>query len=144
MEVLKYYQKKGQHRVTPLPWLLMLLLSPLLFVNLSNSSMNKTKTTKEIAFADDITAAGKIKDHKCYWDEITTKGPNYGYYPKASKSHLIVKEKYINKARGAHNIKHINLWKLALRSYLSTDTRTKDRTRNFLIRSATAPQYIVS
>ena len=74
-----------------------LALTPLLrqliqFINEQNQK------TKEVAFADDITAADKIEDLKCYWDEITTKGPNYGYYPKASKSHLIVKEKYINKA----------------------------------------------
>ena len=63
-----------------------------------NEKNLKNQTTKEVAFADDITAAGKTEDLKCYRDEITTKGTNYGYYPKASKSHLIVKEKYINKA----------------------------------------------
>ena len=74
-----------------------LALTPLLrqliqFINEQN------QTTKEVTFADDITAAGKIEDLKCYWNEITKNGPNYGYYPKASKSHLIVKEEYINKA----------------------------------------------
>ena len=51
-------------------------------------------------------------------------------------------------SRGAQNILNTyNLWKLALRGHLNnTDSRTRDRTRNFLSqeqcrnRSATAPQ----
>ena len=34
---------------------------------------------------------------------------------------------------GANNIKHINLWKLALRGHLNTDAQASDRTRNFLL-----------
>ena len=34
---------------------------------------------------------------------------------------------------GTHNIKHINLWKLALRGHLDTDAQARDRTQNFLI-----------
>ena len=52
-----------------------LALIPLLrqliqFINEQNQK------TKEVAFADDITTGGKIEDLKCYWDEITTNGPN--------------------------------------------------------------------
>ena len=34
---------------------------------------------------------------------------------------------------GAHNIKHIDLWKLALRGHLNTDAQATDRTRNILL-----------
>ena len=33
----------------------------------------------------------------------------------------------------AHNIKHINLWKLALTGHLNTQHQARDRTRNFLL-----------
>ena len=46
--------------------------------------------SKEVAFADDLTAAGNIKQIKQYWELLLQVGPNYGYYPKLSKSHLIV------------------------------------------------------
>ena len=35
---------------------------------------------------------------------------------------------------GAHNIKHVNLWKLAMRGRLNT---ASDRTRNFLLKRTT-------
>ena len=39
---------------------------------------------------------------------------------------------------GAYNIKH-NLWKLALRGYLNTDSQARDATRTFLL-TRTMPQ----
>ena len=71
-----------------------LALTPL-FRQLIQFIDEQNQTNKEVAFADDITAACEIEDLKFYWDEITTKGPNYGYYPKESKSHLLVKEEDI-------------------------------------------------
>ena len=42
-------------------------------------------------FADDITAAGQIDGLRKWWDELTSIGPPFGYFPKPSKSQLIVK-----------------------------------------------------
>ena len=47
-----------------------------------------------MAFADDLTSAGKLEEIKIWWDTIMTAGPKYGYYPKPSKSFLIVKQHY--------------------------------------------------
>ena len=47
---------------------------------------------KEVALADDFTVAGKISSIKDYWSQLTSVVPKYGYFPKASKSYLIVKE----------------------------------------------------
>jgi len=53
------------------------------------------KNLNTTAFADDLTAAGSLEDIKTYWNELLGVGPTFGYFPKASKSHLIVKpEKY--------------------------------------------------
>ena len=41
--------------------------------------------TKHVAFADDLTGAGKLIQIKSWWDHLQTMGPKYGYYPKPSK-----------------------------------------------------------
>ena len=54
---------------------------------------------KQVAFADDINASGNLEGTREYWDKIASCGPKYGYFPKASKSWLIVKPQYEEKAR---------------------------------------------
>ena len=36
--------------------------------------------------------AGKLSSIKDYWSQLTFIGPKYVYFPKASKSYIIVKE----------------------------------------------------
>ena len=43
-------------------------------------------------YADDAAAAGSTANIRCWWDMITKAGPMFGYYPNASKTHLIVKQ----------------------------------------------------
>ena len=50
-------------------------------------------STKTAAYADDLTAAGKIIQLKNWWETLCMLSPKFGYYPEASKSWLIVKEK---------------------------------------------------
>ena len=50
-------------------------------------------STKTAAYADDVTAAGKIIQLKNWWKTLCILGPKFGYYPELSKSWLIVKEK---------------------------------------------------
>ena len=45
----------------------------------------------QIWFADDSSAAGKLEDLKLWWDRLKLDGPKYGYFPKPTKTHLIVK-----------------------------------------------------
>ena len=54
--------------------------------------------SKEVAFADDFTVAGKASEIKAYWDILQQQGFLFGYLPKPSKSYLIVKEQHYNKA----------------------------------------------
>ena len=46
---------------------------------------------KQVWFADDSTCGGKIHEVKRWWDKLNVMGPKYGYYPKPSKTILIVK-----------------------------------------------------
>ena len=58
------------------------------------------KAAKHIWFADDSGAAGKLKVKalKIWWDALQLSGPAYGYYPKPSKTWLIVKEEHKEEA----------------------------------------------
>ena len=47
---------------------------------------------KQIWYADDAAAVGKITDLRDWWDKLTTLGPRYGYFPNPSKTWLVTKE----------------------------------------------------
>ena len=64
---------------------------------------------RETAFADDITAAGKIDGLRKWWDELTTIGPPFGYFPKPSKSWLIVKPERYDEAVAMFNGTNIQI-----------------------------------
>ena len=64
---------------------------------------------KEVAFADDFTVAGKLSSIKDYWSQLTSIGPEYGYFPKASKSYLIVKEDQLPSAITLFHNSNVNI-----------------------------------
>ena len=47
---------------------------------------------KRVAYADDFTGIGALENLRSWWDLVVNHGPNIGYFPKPSKSILIVKE----------------------------------------------------
>ncbi len=53
---------------------------------------------KQVWFADDATAAGKLRALLQWWQHLTEIGPAFGYYPNASKTHLVVKPDLMNEA----------------------------------------------
>ena len=54
---------------------------------------------KQSWYADDSSVGGQLTDMKTMWDQLCTMGPKYGYYPQASKTILIVKERFEAKAK---------------------------------------------
>ena len=72
-------------------------VTPLLRL-LYDQTRTQNHTLKEVAFADDFTVAGKISEIKGFWNAITSSGPKYGYFPKAKKSYLIVKDTHLASA----------------------------------------------
>ena len=86
-----YYLKRAQHKVIHISGCLYSPNITTASVLLNFICINELNV-KEVAFADDFMVAGKISSIKDYWSQLTSIGPKYGYFPKTSKSYLIVKE----------------------------------------------------
>ena len=56
------------------------------------------ESAKQIWYADNATACGKIR---IWWDRIINKGPDYEYFPNATKTWLIVKEEKLDEVQSA-------------------------------------------
>ncbi len=54
---------------------------------------------KQVWWADDASAAGKLSSIKNWWNNISEIGPEYGYFPNAGKTWLIVKETHFEEAK---------------------------------------------
>ena len=82
------------------------ILTPLL------DHLQTVASVKHVAFADDLTGAGKLEEIKIWWDTLITDGPKYGYYSKQSKSFLIVKQHYKEYADGiSQDVIHVQMRK---------------------------------
>ena len=81
-------------------------LTPLLDI-LSNEDAQPA--WKQVAFADDVTGAGKLLFLRIWWDLINKYGPLMGYFPKASKSWLTVKHEHIDAAQQTFKGTGINI-----------------------------------
>ena len=80
----------------------------------------------QIWFADDAGAGGKLNDLVKWWDEINRTGPAYGYFPKASKSWLIVKPEYLDEAKQLFQGKGVNITGEGHERYLGTPIGTDE------------------
>ena len=47
---------------------------------------------KQVWYADDASGAGTCEDLRKWWDSLQVHGAGYGYYPNASKTHLVYSE----------------------------------------------------
>ena len=50
------------------------------------------KKCKQVWYADDSSSAGILDEIKKWWDALYIQGPKYGYFPKPSKTILVVKD----------------------------------------------------
>jgi hypothetical protein len=65
--------------------------------------------TSQVWFADDATAASKCHRLRSWWDDLVKLGPSFGYYPKASKTFLVVKGEYVHIAEQAFADTEVNI-----------------------------------
>ena len=55
----------------------------------------------QVWYADDATGVGKRTALWKWWDTLSQLGPLFGYVPNASKTYLVVKDKYAATAKRA-------------------------------------------
>ena len=67
------------------------------------STVVSTDLCKQVWYADDSSAGGKLLEIKKWWTELCNTGPKYGYYPLASKTILIVKPEHQQMAEEIFN-----------------------------------------
>ena len=53
----------------------------------------------QVWYADDATAASKLHNLKNWWQFLAENGPKFGYFPKASKTILVVKPQHLEQAK---------------------------------------------
>ena len=68
---------------------------------LINKLLELLENTSQVWFADDATAASTCQQLCTWWDDLLGYGPSFGYYPKAYKTLLVVKEEYAEEAERA-------------------------------------------
>ena len=73
-------------------------ITPLLTMLLEIITSLSDHKTKMAAYADDLSAAGSVKNLKHWWQKLLEFGPKFGYHPQASKTWLITKPELISKA----------------------------------------------
>ena len=65
--------------------------------------------TSQVWFAADATVASTCQRLGAWWDDLVARGPSFGYYPKASKTFLVVKEEYAEEAERAFADTSVNI-----------------------------------
>lgn len=54
---------------------------------------------KQVWYADDSSAGSSIERLKAWWDKLEEIGPHYGYFPKGSKTRVLVKQEVAKQPR---------------------------------------------
>ncbi len=57
-----------------------------------------TPAVRQVWFADDATGVASCSQLRVWWDNLIEHGKGFGYHPNASKTHLVVKAQYLEKA----------------------------------------------
>lgn len=70
-----------------------------LLTQLINTMEEQKYDIKIVAYADDITGAGKLDELQNWWSALNIYGPKFGYNPQGQKSWLIVKQAHEQKAQ---------------------------------------------
>ena len=66
-------------------------------------------TVKQVWYADDATGAATCSELRTWWDTLLAQGGCFGYHPNASKTHLIVKEQFLDEARRQFQGTNVNI-----------------------------------
>ena len=86
------------------------------------------KKMKHVAYADDLGGGSTLNKVRKWWEKIVEYGLKFGYFPKASKSWLVVKEERLEEAKELFKGAGINITtegRKYLGGYIGTDEGKK-------------------
>ena len=64
---------------------------------------------KQVWYADDASATGSLYSIHTGWDELSSVGPGYGYFPNASKTWLVTKSEHLDMAKQFFDKSNVNI-----------------------------------
>ena len=123
------YSKEGTTQGEPLAMPMYALATVPLIKKLSSS-------VKQTWYADDAAATGRIESLTVWWDEIKSHGPSFGYHANASKTWIIVKEKFMSKATTVFGDTRVNITSDG-RPYLGAALGSPDYVEGFVNKKVT-------
>ena len=86
---------------------------------------------KQVWYADDASACGKIQALRSWWDKLVSTGPAYGYNVNAPKTWLVVKESYLSTAKQVFQDTGVNVTTEG-RPYLGAPLGTEEFTTKYV------------
>ena len=92
---------------------------------------NAFNSLKHCAYSDDLGGAGKILELEKWWEQVEHYGPLFGYYPKATKSWLIMKDKHLETAKELFHNTNINITTTG-QNYLGSFIGNKESKENYI------------
>ena len=98
------------------------------FLSLINPSSEEK--VKQLAYADDLGGGSKLTLLREWWSRVVEHGPKFGYFPKASKSWLVVKEDMLLQAEELFRDTGINITTEG-RKYLGGYVGTEEGRRKY-------------
>ncbi|ETX01015.1 MAG: hypothetical protein ETSY2_37945 [Candidatus Entotheonella gemina] len=64
---------------------------------------------KQVWYADDASASGSLVSIRSWWDQLSREGPAFGYHANASKTWLVTKKKYFERAKEVFHDTNVNV-----------------------------------
>lgn len=61
--------------------------------------LSHVQDVKQVWYADDSSAAGRLTSLRCWWDNLCSTRPAFGYHANARKTWLITKEHHLSQTK---------------------------------------------
>ena len=87
--------------------------------------LSNVPDVKQVWYADDASAAGRLSSLRSWWDTLQSTGPGFGYHANSRKTWLITKEQHLSQAKELFQDSEINIT-LQGRPYLGTSLGSEE------------------
>ena len=76
---------------------------------LIDSLSRDTSELRQIWYADDVSAGGKLTNFKKWWDNLSHEGPSFGYFVNPQKTWLVTKDNFLSSASKMFDDNMVNI-----------------------------------